>query len=109
MAGLPPTRGLTTPGGSLLAFSFATGHKWLASGATSIAAVTVKADLASYHLEGDDYIGLVCLYSLLVGAASVLLALCRGGAVAKAIPKPVRALQEGKAAQTVGLCAPLSS
>jgi MFS superfamily sulfate permease-like transporter len=81
---------LTTPGVSLIAFSFATGHKWLASGATSIAAVTVKADLASYQAEGSDYVSLVCLYSLMVGVASMLLALCRGGAVAKAIPKPVR-------------------
>lgn len=92
MAGLPGTRGLTTPGVSLIAFSFATGHKWLASGATSIAAVTVKADLANYHTDGSEYVSLVCLYSLMVGAASMLLALCRGGAVAKAIPKPVSLL-----------------
>ncbi len=89
LAGLPGIRGLTKLGPSLIVFGLLTRVKWLASGATSLTAVTVKGDLAGFNLEGNDYIELVCLYSLMVGAASVAMALFRLGAVAKAIPKPV--------------------
>ena len=49
----------------------------------------MASDLAEYGLEGDAYVELVCMYSLLVGVASIALGVFKLGALAKAIPKPV--------------------
>lgn len=89
LAGLPGTRGLTTAAFPLMVFGLLTKSKWLASGATSLTAVTVKGDLEDYGFEGGAYVELISLYSLLVGVASCALAVMGLGKAAKMIPKPV--------------------
>eukprot|EP00613_Pedinella_sp_CCMP2098_P069448 CAMPEP_0171922422 /NCGR_PEP_ID=MMETSP0993-20121228/21087_1 /TAXON_ID=483369 /ORGANISM="non described non described, Strain CCMP2098" /LENGTH=471 /DNA_ID=CAMNT_0012560075 /DNA_START=13 /DNA_END=1428 /DNA_ORIENTATION=- len=91
LAGLPGIRGLKTPAASLIAFGLLSKVKWLASGATSLTAVTVKADLEEYApgMDESSYVELVCLYALLVGFCSCALALLKLGRLAKMIPKPV--------------------
>lgn len=93
LTGLPGFRGLITAGPAMVAFGLSTGHPWLSQGVTSVSAVMAKADLNGdkYAEENgtEAYVQLVCLYSLLVGAASILLAVLGIGKIAQKIPKPV--------------------
>eukprot|EP00636_Phaeomonas_parva_P008723 CAMPEP_0118874974 /NCGR_PEP_ID=MMETSP1163-20130328/16216_1 /TAXON_ID=124430 /ORGANISM="Phaeomonas parva, Strain CCMP2877" /LENGTH=440 /DNA_ID=CAMNT_0006810425 /DNA_START=44 /DNA_END=1366 /DNA_ORIENTATION=+ len=93
LVGLPGFRGLKTAGPSMIGFGLTTGHVWLSQGVTSVSAVMAKSDLDGdkYAEENgtEAYVQLVCLYSLLVGVASILLALVGAGKIAQNIPKPV--------------------
>uniref|UniRef100_A0A7R9UFT4 SLC26A/SulP transporter domain-containing protein n=1 Tax=Pinguiococcus pyrenoidosus TaxID=172671 RepID=A0A7R9UFT4_9STRA len=93
LTGLPGFRGLKTAGPAMVAFAFSTGHPWISQGVTSVSAVLTKSDLDGEKYVEDHgteaYIQLVTFYTLLVGVASVLLALLGVGKIAQNLPKPV--------------------
>lgn len=88
-------RGLATAGPPLAAWGMVTGSPFMNAGVTSVTALMARADLdgdtyLADHGE-DDYVQVVAAYSLYIGLASIVMALCGFGKLAKSVPKSVAA------------------
>jgi len=95
LAGLAGHKGLTTSAPPIIAFAFITGSPCLCIGVTSITALMAHATLrgAEYkEANGEEaWIDLLSAYAMLVGLASLLLALSGASKLASLIPGPVKA------------------
>ena len=92
MAGFPGSRGLLTAGPAMMVFGVFTGHPWLSQGVTSASAIMAKEDLHGdefVKLHGtQSYADLMSLYTVLIGMASVAIALSGFANIVKRIPRP---------------------
>mmetsp|Transcript_102 Transcript_102/g.361 ORF Transcript_102/g.361 Transcript_102/m.361 type:complete len:464 (+) Transcript_102:76-1467(+) len=95
LAGLSGHRGLTTSAPPIVAFAFLTGSPCLCIGVTSITALMAHASLrgAEYkEANGEEaWVDLLSAFSVLVGLASVVLALSGAARLASQIPAAVKA------------------
>jgi len=93
LAGLYGINGLTRIGPALFVHGLLSGVKWLATGMTSLTAISVVTDLNSEAFKAEHgfaaYEKLVFLYALVIGVVSLVMAALQLGSLAKKIPKPV--------------------
>mmetsp|Transcript_106916 Transcript_106916/g.238590 ORF Transcript_106916/g.238590 Transcript_106916/m.238590 type:complete len:466 (+) Transcript_106916:98-1495(+) len=95
LAGLAGYRGVRCSGPPLVIFALLTGSPCLSIGVTSITALMASADLrgAEYKdAQGEEaWMDLLGAYSMLVGIASLVLAVSGAAGLASYIPGPVKA------------------
>lgn len=95
LAQLSGFRGIVASGPPLIAFAFLTGNPCLNIGVTSITALMATADLkgAEYREAFGEaaWSQILGTYSMMIGVASIVLAVFRAGRLVKHIPAPVKA------------------
>eukprot|EP00439_Symbiodinium_sp_Y106_P042131 s1835_g5.t1 len=95
LAGLSGYRGIAASGPPLVFFAFLTGNPCLSIGVTSITALMAISDLKGgeyKELYGEEaWENILGTYSVMVGVASVVLAMLGAAQLVKHIPGPVKA------------------